>query len=161
MKTMKPTLIFITLLVLVYIPSNAQHSTNASGGDASGNNGSVSYTIGQVFYKVNNSNAGQVLEGVQLPYEFIMIGIEKAPGIQLLCFPNPTTGYLTLKAENDLGNLSYQLFDTKGIMLLNKPLTGIYTRINMQKYPPGIYFIKAININKTIKTFKIIKNQNL
>lgn len=48
----------------------AQTSILASGGDNSGSGGSVSYSVGQVFYTTNTGTSGSVEQGVQHPFEF-------------------------------------------------------------------------------------------
>jgi len=40
----------------------------SAGGDISGNNGSLSYTIGQPFYFTKSSNTGKVRDGIQQPF---------------------------------------------------------------------------------------------
>ena len=66
---MKKYLSIILLLLITFI-SKAQQTTATAGGDAKGNSGSASYTIGQQdyisYYNVNSF----VNQGVQQPYEF-------------------------------------------------------------------------------------------
>jgi hypothetical protein len=64
-----------------------------------------------------------------------------------------------LKVENyDKENLSYKLFDANGKLLDNKKVTGNETTISMANLFPAVYFLKVIDNQKEIKTFKIIKN---
>ena len=51
----------------------AQTSVNAIGGDATGSGGSVSYSVGQVVYTTNKGTNGSVVEGVQQPYEILVV----------------------------------------------------------------------------------------
>jgi hypothetical protein len=55
-------------------------------------------------------------------------------------------------------SLSYQLFDMYGKLLETKKLDGYETNIVMSNLVPATYFVKVIQGNKEIKTFKIIKN---
>ena len=140
----------------------AQTSVNATGGDASGSGGSASYSVGQVVYTTNTGTNGTVAQGVQQPYEIsVVTGIEQAKGINLSvsAYPNPTTDYLTLSiGEFDISNLSYQLYDMNGKLLQNAKITGNQTSIVMSNLVPANYFVKVIQGNKEVKTFKIIKN---
>ena len=140
----------------------AQESIPASGGNASGNDGTVSYTIGQVVYTTNTGTNGSVAQGVQQPYEISVVSaIEQAKDINLICsaYPNPTTDFITLKVENyNNVSLSYQLFDINGKLLENKKLTGNETTISMENLVPATYFLKVTDNNKEVKIFKIIKN---
>ncbi|MBN1414230.1 MAG: T9SS type A sorting domain-containing protein [Bacteroidales bacterium] len=140
----------------------AQEAIPASGGDVSGSGGSVSFSVGQVVYTTNTGTNGSAAQGVQQPFEIsVVTGIEEARGINLSCltYPNPATDYLTLKVENfNKENLSYQLFDVDGKLLENKKIEGNETSIIMINLIPASYFLKVIQDNKEVKTFKIIKN---
>ena len=140
----------------------AQATIPASGGNAIGSGASVSYTVGQVVYTTNTGTNGTVAQGVQQPFEIsVVTAIKEAEGISLeiKIYPNPTSDFLTLKVENyDRENLSYKLFDAKGKLLESKKVTGNVTIIPMANLLPTLYFLKVIDNQKEIKTFKIIKN---
>ena len=152
----------VLLLGLGLTGLQAQTSINATGGDASGSGGSASYSVGQVVYTTNTGTNGTVAQGVQQPYEIsVVTGLEQAKGINLSvsAYPNPTTDYLTLSiGEFDISNLSYQLYDMNGKLLQNAKITGNQTSIVMSNLVPANYFVKVIQGNKKVKTFKIIKN---
>lgn len=141
----------------------AQNVIPTSGGNASGSEGTVSYTLGQVVYTTSTSTtSGSVAQGVQQPFEISVIaGIKEAENINLVCsvYPNPASDFLTLKVENyDTENLSYKLFDANGKLLESKKVTGNETIISMANLFSSLYFLKVIDNQKEIKTFKIIKN---
>jgi opacity protein-like surface antigen len=159
-------LVMATLFTLTFSLSTAtaQESVNATGGDASGSGGSASYSVGQVVYTTNTGTNGSVAQGVQQPYEIsVVTGIEEAKGINLSvsAYPNPTTDKLTLSidASTELSkqSMSYQLFDMNGKLLQNGKITGNQTSIVMGNLVPATYFVKVIQGNKELKTFKIIK----
>ncbi|MFH2142264.1 MAG: hypothetical protein ABIJ97_07575, partial [Bacteroidota bacterium] len=88
-------IIFITFF-LIYIFSSstikAQEAIPTVGGNASGIEGSVSYSIGQVFFTTNSGTVGSVAQGVQQPFEIsVSYGINETEGINLIIstFPNP------------------------------------------------------------------------
>jgi len=140
----------------------AQESVNATGGNASGSGGSASYSVGQVVYTTNTGTNGSVAQGVQQPYEIsVVTGLEEAKDINLsiTAYPNPTTDYLQLKVESEtLKDLSFQLYDMNGKLLQSKKITGNQTSIVMSNLVTATYFVKVVQENKEIKTFKIIKN---
>ena len=141
--------------------AQAQESTNASGGDATGSGGSVAYSIGQAVYTTNKGTNGSVAQGVQNAYEIFTVGSkETAFNISLTAFPNPTIENLTLQIS-DYNNekLSYQLFDMQGKQLSNGQIATQQTQINMNSLPSATYFIYILNQqNKKVQSFKIIKN---
>ena len=163
MKYKKLKFSALLLLGLGLTGLQAQESVNATGGNASGSGGTVSYSVGQVVYTTNIGTNGSVAQGVQQPYEIsVVTGLEEAKGINLTvsAYPNPTTDYLTLEVkEYELSNLHFQLYDMSGKLLQNEKITGNQTSIVMSNLVPATYFVKVIQDNKEVKTFKIIKTQ--
>ncbi len=144
---------------------HAQESVPASGGDASGSGGSVSYSVGQLFFMTHTGENGSVAEGVQQPYEIsVVTGIQEAVGIDLVvsAFPNPATDYLILRVDNyDFEHLEYMLFDVNGRLLKEGMVTGSETTISVTNLVPAVYFLKVLQTSPSyqeIKTFRIIKN---
>ena len=141
---------------------HAQQAIPATGGNATGTVGSVSYTVGQIVYTTNTGANGTVAQGIQQPYEIsVVTAIENAREITLECtvYPNPTRGLIKLIVESfDNENLRFRLFDIKGILLQDKKVESRETEILMVNLSSSIYFLKVIKDNKEIKTFKIIKN---
>lgn len=162
MKHKKVKLSVILLLGLGLTGLQAQEAIPASGGNASGSGGAVSYSVGQLVYTTNTGTSGFVAQGVQQPYEILVAtGIEEVKGITLQCsaYPNPATDYVKLKVENyETENLTYRLYDINGKLLESKKVDGSETSINMETLVPATYFLKVIDNNKEVKTFKIIKN---
>ncbi len=154
-------LISILLLVMTSI-SFGQNSVTSSGENAIGSTGNVNYSVGQILYTTNYGSNGSVAQGVQQPYEIsVLLGIDEAIGIDLLLsvFPNPTTDFVTLKFENyDFESIDYQLFDINGKIILTDKSQIKETKITIGNLPSSIYFLKVLDANKELKTFKIIKN---
>ena len=157
----KTKLIFMFLLSFALTGIKAQQGTTAAGGEASGTGGTVSYSVGQVSYSnITNSN-GYINEGVQQPYEFFTVGIATNNNITLsyTAYPNPTGAIVNLKIENEsLENLSYQLYDISGKLLMNQKITSNITSITMGSFASANYLLKITDNNKEVQTIKIIKN---
>ena len=164
MRNKRLKLSAVLLLGLGLTGLQAQTNVNATGGNASGNGGSVSYSVGQVVYTTHKGSNGSVAQGVQQPYEISVAGIDEANGISLkvTAYPNPTTDYLTLEIDAStslsIQSMSYQLYDIQGKVLQNQKITGYRTSIDMNNLVPSTYFVKVIQENKAVKTFKVIKN---
>jgi len=158
MRYLKTTLVFLFTLLAV-IELQAQESPTASGGEATGAGGTMSYSVGQVVYTTNTGANGSVSQGVQQPYDiFTTVGInETSINLEMNVYPNPTSDYLTLKVEVSKG-LSYQLFDMQGKLIENRKLKANNTIIQMEGLPKATYFLKVTEESQTVKTFKIIKN---
>ena len=140
----------------------AQEAVTAAGGDATGSGGSVSYSIGQIDYITNTGTGGTVTQGVQQPYEFFIVGIDdkKDISVELSVYPNPAVSTVNLRIDNqNLENISFQLYDMNEKLILNKKVSGNVTSIQMEKLASATYFLKVLDNKKVVKTFKIIKNQ--
>jgi len=156
----KKTIFSVAFLLLGLGGLHAQESPTATGGEAKGVGGTVSYSLGQVVYTTNTGSNGSVEQGVQQPYEIsATVGInESSISLEMSVYPNPTTNYLTLKVEITK-NLSYQLFDMQGKVIASKKITDNTTTVVMENLPTATYLLKVTDSNKTVKTFKIIKNK--
>lgn len=152
-------LIFIGLLGLNAL--HAQQAITATGGDAIGTGGSVAYSIGQIVYTTNLSTGGSVAQGVQQPYEiYIVAGIENtAVNVVMAVYPNPTTDLLQLEVTGEISqDLTFQLTDMAGQIIESRKISSSNETIDMEILASATYFLKVLNKNQPIKTFKIIKN---
>ncbi|MCX6230314.1 MAG: T9SS type A sorting domain-containing protein [Bacteroidetes bacterium] len=162
MRHKKYKLFATILLVFVFRMLHAQEVIPATGGNASGSGGSVSYTIGQFVYSTNTGLSGSEAQGVQQAFEISVVNVTEAyKDIRLSCsvFPNPVDDYIKLNIENhEFSAFSFSLFDINGKLLEWENIAGKETLIFMKKYTPSTYFLKVSDNNKEVKLFKIIKN---
>ena len=153
-------IVFLLCMVLTGLNATAQEAITVSGGLASGNNGTVSYTLGQVTYGTNIGVNGSISQGVQQSYDVSIVnGIEMSKiSMNISAYPNPTNNYLKLKVElMNIENMSYLLCDMLGKPLQNQQLKSSETSIEMTDLVPSTYFVKVLDNSQVIKTFKIIK----
>jgi hypothetical protein len=152
----------VLLLVLGLTGLQAQEVIATAGNNASGSEGSISYSVGQVVCQTNNSTYGSEIQGVQQPYEISIIsGIEAANKISLSisAYPNPTSNFLTLSIDNfELSDLTYQLFDIKGRLIQTNKIEADKTSISTINLVSATYFLIITQNNNEVKTFNIIKN---
>lgn len=152
------------LFLFIFISSYSQKNTVVSGGIATGSTGSSIYSIGQIDYKTQISTSGFVSQGVQQPYEVIVLDVtlEDEPLVNVFVYPNPTKDIATIDFKDYLNwdNLKYILVDINGkIIQKNKEITDNNTNIDISVLPLGIYFLNITTNEKLLKTFKIIKKQ--
>jgi len=156
---MKKTLFIF--VISMSIPSIAQQATTSSGGNGIGVGGSTNYSIGQVAYMTQTGSTGSISQGVQQAYEIFTLGVNNFPEIKLSMsvYPNPTISNITLKVEDlSLNDLKIELFDTNGRQIQSRKVQSTNTFIDLENLPSSTYILKVESENKTIKTFKIIKN---
>jgi hypothetical protein len=139
----------------------SQEAIPASGGDASGSGGTLSFTVGQLGYSSNSGSNGSVAEGVQQPYEIsTTVGIELSNiSLDFIAYPNPTINNIVLSIK-DFNNekLNYQLYDMSGKLLKSNKVNSINTTIDMSELPVSNYVLNINNDSSIIKSFKIIKS---
>lgn len=152
----------IAILCFSCFTAFAQQASTATGGNHSGAGGTISYSVGQVLYTTQTGFNGTESQGVQQPYEIMIItGADNinTANIQLLAYPNPTTDNLTIKVNStEQQNLIFELYDINGKLLDTKTIKDQETQIDMKTYPPASYLLKINSEQKEIKVFKIIKN---
>jgi hypothetical protein len=156
---MKKTLFIF--VISMSISSIAQQATTSSGGNGIGVGGSTSYSIGQIAYMTQTGSTGSITQGVQQAYEIFTLGVNNFPEIKLSMsvYPNPTISNITLKVEDlSLNDLKIELFDTNGRQIQSRIVQSTNTFIDLENLPSSTYILKVESENKTIKTFKIIKN---
>jgi hypothetical protein len=139
----------------------AQETIPTAGGEAVGAGGTVSYSVGQIFYQSYSDNNASVTEGVQQAYEIsIVTSLNEAEDINLemTAYPNPTTDFLTLDIQNmQTTALSFQLIDIQGKQIESKEISTKQTQIQMKQLVSATYFVRVYRSGQVIKTFKIIK----
>lgn len=148
-------------LLMLAVVTRAQETIPATGGEAIGSNGSISFSVGQVFYQ----HHGTLQEGVQQPYEiFIATATEQVEGFALSvqAYPIPVSHLLTLQVDHKqlhtFQGLSYSMYDSQGRVVEQGQILSEQSTINMANMQPAVYFLKIRNHHKELKTFKIIKN---
>jgi len=152
------TILFCLLFTVEF--TFAQAALTASGGEAVGDGGTLSYTIGQVDYIQASGSGGTASQGVQQPFTITVLGNDDYPGIELkaLVFPNPTTNYINLIITNVVAeDLSYQLFDMNRRIISSHKITNQETIIPMERLASTTYLLYVLDQNSQLKVFKIIK----
>lgn len=161
MKNIRTTFLFVILLASGLSGLHAQEATLSASGNATGSDGKVSYSVGQVAFLTKSGADGTITEGLQQPYEILIpIGIDDEKGITLECllYPNPADKYVKLKIEKqNINNLSYQLYNMNGLLLQNIKIESEETYIPMDDLAKATYFLTITENGKVLKTFQIVK----
>jgi len=161
MKQKKVLILYALFLFWGFSEIKAQSNTLAAGGEAAGSGGNLSYSIGQVDYILATGSGGSASQGVQQPFEIFVLGIDDHPEINLeiVVYPNPTTSNLKLQIGNfPINELSYQLYDLQGRLLLQQKIRNKVVQIPMEGLATAVYLLDVTENFFPIKSFKIIKN---
>lgn len=139
--------------------SYAQENTVASGGSTTNSNGSISYSVGQVFYTSESGTDGSITQGVQQSYSISVVTSTIKKSISCTAFPNPATNYIKVKiTDNSSASYTAFLYDENGKQLSVKQIESNEATFTMSELPANIYFIKVYDKNKKEKVFKVVKN---
>jgi hypothetical protein len=149
--SMKQTLLVLSLF-LTHVSAHAQQAAVAAGGMCTGT-GSVSYSVGQVVYTPNSTNAITVTQGVQQTYGIpVIAGMDETIAGQVTVYPNPSAEWLTLELTSGYEQASFRLSDENGKIVLAEKTDGPTTIIPVGQLPAGTYFLEILG-----QTFQIIK----
>ena len=144
----------------IVAPKNLS-SINTTGASAYGNNGSVSYSVGQVFFTSDNQSSGTIDQGVQQTFtenkELLQLP-DQEKSVEITAYPNPMTNYLSIDLDsfNDK-KYAYKLFDLNGRLVKENILTNTLNTITAVNLPSSTYVLRVYADKKPIRTFKIIK----
>ena len=162
MKTVFLTGVWMILIILSANSASAQSGANSAGIEATGSNGKVSASVGQVFTGTNTSGSLYAVEGVQQPYEISVITSNEElheMAEQIEVFPNPFIDAVNIKIANNHGtNKRYLLMDMNGKLLKQGNIETDETLIDAAFLIKGTYLLSIMNEKALAKSFKIIKN---
>jgi hypothetical protein len=153
----KTLILFTVFSGTIYSQSN----TLSTGANASGTNGSVSYSVGQIDYISQTGSNGNMNQGLQQPYEFYSTNSidEFNDVINLTIGPNPTEDELmiTYIGDENLGLLC-SMFDAEGKEIIPSFSLIKQATLDMKDFSTGMYSLVVRSGLKEIKTYKIIKH---
>ena len=148
--------------VLFGIDAFAQSNIVPMGGTATGNGGTVTYTIGQIAVQSYGEGSTSISEGVQQPYEIQAVGVDTYPQITLnaVVYPNPTEDLVRLQLngfEIPVGGLRAILHDGNGKQLQTLTVTDDLTTFQIGHYATGTYYLELRDGRQVLKTFKVVR----
>lgn len=143
----------------------AQSVVLTAGGEGSGTGGTLSSSIGQVFYQVaSGTNSGTASEGVQQAYQVIVAattGVLKE-NQSIKVYPNPVRKRLTIDLV-DFDNLEgtrLHLYNMLGQEVKTKGLNAATTELDLGYLAVGSYMLRIEQAGKLLKTYKLIKSEH-
>jgi len=144
------------------IPKNNEvHSSiNVTGGDISSEEGSISYSIGQVFYSSYNGEKNYVTEGIQQPLIITITPLDEKgeESFKLAAYPNPVTNYFTIEASSYTNrSLSYHLMDLNGRLIMEDRIGKSAAKVDISSLSVAMYLLLIKDNGQHIKTIKILK----
>jgi hypothetical protein len=120
---------------------------------------SVSWTIGEPVIETFSAGSSVLTQGFQQPI-LSSVSIYENPELNfgINAFPNPTSDFLNVVVSNgSYSDLWYFLFDVTGKLVDSNEIVSEQTEIKFSHLPVATYYVKILENNKELKTFKIVK----
>ncbi len=147
--------ILILLCFSFLINLKAQRNVLSSGGDLKSNHGSVSVSIGEIFY-TSKGLSYNMTEGLQ--HGFVINPIYKRASLHISIYPNPTSDLVFFKVENlNFLNLSYILYDVTGKTIMKGQIIDTKSFISLKELASQTYILLCLRGTIEQNVFKIIK----
>ena len=144
--------------------NNLMETIVTSGHNATGNSGTVAYSIGQVFYTyVGQPSVYNLAQGIQHDEKSDSLGRPEViidTKTEIFIFPNPTTDFVNVSMQGDEvenGQRGYKLYDIQGRLLKQGKIDQNQTQIGISHLTSSIYILQVYINNKSVKTFKLLK----
>ena len=167
MKSIKHSPLFRNtpvLLILVFLqfsfPALCQQAVLSWGGDAIGESGSISYSLGQVADEHYTSKSGYCNEGVQQPFipDSVTASIEVKSDLDFSLSPNPFRQEVILYAHDPLEfNIQYSIMDLTGRLQTSGTIHATPHSIHLPDWPDGMYIMILRRDQLYIDAIKLIK----
>ncbi len=153
--------LFILFLFFRFFDVLCQASSLTTGNNIKNSEGSLSYSIGQVFYSDISDESLSMNQGLQQPFEFFIISNindDNKINLRFSVYPNPSNDICILDiGDYNVENLHYQLFNLNGILLQKDKIVNNETIFDLAKLNSDTYLLIIYELENELKTFKIIK----
>ncbi len=157
LKSKRKRIIYLLLLSVLQF-TFAQSGVVATGTNATGTGGSVSFSVGGIDYQNYVTVSGSLYGGVQHPFE-LTTGISASPLMarDVMLYPNPAGEYTVLRLSDKVSVTNYRLFNLCGQTIRNQSVTGLTTVISLFTIPSGSYVLELRESGKVVKSILFMK----
>lgn len=151
--------IFSFLFLFLYSKGFSQSSVNSSGSEADGNDGTVSYSVGQVFTNESDGGQGTVTEGVQQSFVVTQVDVDDTESIDatVKVFPNPVNNRLNIEFQEFATDVNLRLYGLNGKNYRNRKINNSKLDIDMKDMASGTYFLELTDGKGNKELYKIVK----
>ncbi|MBK6284487.1 MAG: T9SS type A sorting domain-containing protein [Draconibacterium sp.] len=153
--------LFIFLVLTFYQHTSAQQVISSAGTNSIGTDVQLSWTLGETVTESLTGPNFILTQGFhQGNLKVTAIGINPNAGFLISVYPNPVLSELILEVSTSGNpNLSYQLFDLEGKLIISQKVENFPEIINMNIYSSGTYLLKIIRNGKEMfPKFKVLKD---
>lgn len=152
----------IVLISLVALTAVAQDAVVSCGGTVKGDNGEVSYSVGQPVVLYAEDDVTMFLAGVQQQSDFVKtyVPVIEKDGLEVSVFPNPVRDVLTVRCETagEDNPFVVRLYDERGALAGQYAVKEPEVRIDMGGMPAGVYMLAFVDVRGAVRRYvKVVK----
>ncbi len=163
-KPIRSLLLFILLIFFTVGLSNygiAQQVSptviGSAGGSFTVSSQSIQFSLGEIAVETYQTGSNLLSEGfLQGPENSIGIKEDQATNGQIVIYPNPSHGSITVSCKNEPVKIT--ILDLRGRTLFQTQNPGKTTVLNIENLMSGLYLIRVTFKNNIPVTNRIIKN---
>jgi hypothetical protein len=153
-------------IVLIFISHYGftQQSVVSSGSSVVSNQGSFSFSIGQILTSQNLSSSASVFgESIILSHGVQQVFLQRCSEnekVEILATPNPSDGQFTINLINwDEKEINLNIYDALGKNVFAGNIQNDQTKLNLSNLSSGVYIISLGYNCGTLSTFKLLINK--
>ena len=153
-------------IVLIFFShySFAQQSVVSSGSSVVSNQGSFSFSIGQILTSQNlSSSASMFGESIVLSHGVQQVFLQRCSEnekVEILATPNPSDGQFTINLINwDEKKINLNIYDALGKNVFVGNIQNDQTKLNLSNLSSGVYIMSLGYHCGTLSTFKLLINK--
>ena len=159
---LKKTLTIILVFICNY--GFAQQSVVSSGSSIASNQGSFSFSIGQILTSQNLSSSVSVFgESIVLSHGVQQVFLQPCgenEKVEILATPNPSDGQFTINLINwDEKKINLNIYDALGKNVFAGNIENDQTKLNLSFLSSGVYIMSLGYHCGTLSTFKLLINK--
>ena len=155
-----------TTIVLIFFShySFAQQSVVSSGSSVVSNQGSFSFSIGQILTSQNlSSSASMFGESIVLNHGVQQVFLQRCSEnekVEILASPNPSDGQFTINLINwDEKEINLNIYDALGKNVYVGNIQNDQTKLNLSNLSSGVYIMSLGYHCGALSTFKLLINK--
>ena len=152
------------LLIFISHYGFAQQSVVSSGSSVVSNQGSFSFSIGQILTSQNLSSSVSMFgESIVLSHGVQQVFLQPCgenEKVEILATPNPSDGQFTINLINwDEKKINLNIYDALGKNVFVGNIQNDQTKLNLSNLSSGVYIMSLGYHCGTLSTFKLLINK--
>lgn len=153
MRTFIITVLFTFPLTALFCQSKNLETINSSGTTLSTQNGSISYSLGQLSSETLENQDVVFSQGYQQSTISVVSFLteQQQENLSLSIYPNPTSEALTISSSNE--KFDFEILDINGKVIYQSKKSALTHKVNVSEYANGNYII-LINSQQTYQIIK-------